>query len=59
MLFGFATMAFLGTSNVYVAILALMLAIIDFYRNYELKKVKGTSVAAAGEYNEEEDFFDE
>lgn len=58
LLFGFATMAFIKTSNVYIAILGLMLAIIEFYRSYELKKVADRGVAIA-QNNEEEDFFDE
>lgn len=59
MFFGFATMAFLKTSNVFIAILALLLAIINFYNSYELKKISETGVMGAKENNDEEDFFNE
>ncbi len=54
MIFGFFAMAFLKTSNLFMAVVGLLLAFIDFYRNRDLNKLKTSGNVSA---SDEEDFF--
>ena len=59
---GFAVVAFLKVPTMFMAIIAVFLAFIDFSRTQELSKLKvAKAVAAPGDENlsDEEDFFDE